>query len=363
MDKATSIYLNFLRFFSAMLVFVFHAKHSKFDGAWLNSVGGYGHDAVIVFFVLSGFVITYITSIKQSTFSNYSKDRLARLYSVVAPALLLTLILDFFGKYFDASMYTGGHYQSSDPVQRFLANIFFINEIWFSSWRAFSNGPFWSLSYEFWYYAIYGVYFYFTKWKRFLFIGVTLLIAGPKILILFPIWIMGAATFHFSKKMALSKFYSLCFVITPVAIYCIYRDIGGPEFLFKETADFLGRDFVYKDLKWSREFVNDYIVGALLAIHLLGITSASKWLKFSSLDFVEQKIRYFSNMTFALYLLHFPFLQFYGSFINQGVIIVFLAFLSVLLLAPYTEGKKKEWRKLIDVIIHKIAQVKSRKFD
>ena len=47
----------------------------------------------------------------------------------------------------------------------FLAAATFTNEIWFSSIRPFSNGPFWSLGYEAWYYAIFGVWT-FTRGRR-----------------------------------------------------------------------------------------------------------------------------------------------------------------------------------------------------
>lgn len=346
MNRTTSIYLDFVRFLSAVLVFFCHAKYSRFDGAWLKEVGAYGHDAVIVFFVLSGFVIACISSTRESTARCYCISRLARLYSVVMPALLLTLVLDFFGQHIDASMYAGEHYQASEPGKRLFANIFFVNEIWFTSFRAFSNGPFWSLSYEFWYYAIYAAYYYFSGWSKWLLTGVAIVIAGPKILILFPVWMIGVVTFHLSKKIHMSELTGLCLAIAPIVVYFKFRYIGMPEFLLNDTAEILGRDFVYEDIKLSSRFLNDYIVGGLLAIHLLGVISIAG--RFSLPSAIEKPIRYLAGMTFALYLFHYPFLQFYGSIVNDGVIVVILTFLSVLVLAPYTEGKKKEWYSFIE---------------
>jgi len=229
-----------------------------------------------------------------------------------------------------------------------MLSLFFLNEIWFTSCRAFSNLPFWSLSYEFFYYLIFGAYFYFSGWKKWFFTGIFMSIAGPKILILFPVWLTGVATFHLSKKIKPGTIKALCLIIAPIIIYDVYRDIGSQRFLMKETVELLGRDFVYRDLRWSRAFINDYIVGILVAIHILGIVAIPE--KFSFPRVVEKTIRYFAGMTFALYLFHYPLLQFYGSFVEHGVTIFVLTFLSVLLITPLTEGKKRQWRKFINSI-------------
>ena len=147
MNKALSVYLDFTRFLAAMLVFFFHASYTRFDGQWLSAVGVYGRDAVMAFFVLSGFVIAYVSNNRETHLRDYSISRLARLYSVVVPALLLTLLADYIGRRIDPSMYAGDYYQDSQPILRSIANLLFVNEIWFKSWRAFSNGPFWSMTF------------------------------------------------------------------------------------------------------------------------------------------------------------------------------------------------------------------------
>ena len=348
MNKTASIYLDLIRFLSAILVFLAHAKYNRFDGEWLKSVGdlGLGHDAVIIFFVLSGFIIAYITSRKESTLVNYSKRRLARLYSVVVPALVLTLVLDYFGKSINPDMYVGVQYQASDPIYRLFANLFFINELWFNSWRAFSNGPFWSLSYEFWYYVIFASWFFFSHYKRWILTALAMLIAGPKILILLPIWIMGVVAFHLSSRITINNFAALFFAVTPLIVYILIREAGLQKYLLSLTIETLGFDFVYEDLKWSRRFLSDYIVGGLVSIHLIGMISLSKSFSFPS--FLEKVIRYFAGMTFAFYLFHYPFLQFFGSFLNEGVAIVVLTSISIILIAPFTEGKKRECAALLE---------------
>jgi len=360
MNKTTSIYLDLLRFTSAILVFVFHASYARYDGEWLNSVSAFGHDAVMIFFVLSGFVIAFITKTKETELFHYIKSRLGRLYSVVIPALILTVALDLIGKNIDPSMYVGGHFQASEPIYRLFANLLFINEIWFDSWRAFSNGPFWSLSYEFWYYVIFASWFYFSGNKKLLLTSLAMLIAGPKILILFPVWLMGVLTFHLSSKVNLNKFMAFLCVVLPIFIYALMREYGIQKLLLAQTVEFLGRDFVYTDLKWSRRFISDYIVGGLVSIHILGMISLSKTFSFSKV--AEKVIRYFAGMTFAFYLLHYPLLQFFGSIVDEGVVIVALTSITIVLLAPLTEGKKREWVVLIDKVLLYLTNLSKNTF-
>ena len=71
MSPGLSTYLHMLRFFAALVVFAHHAGYERFDGQWIGFLAGYGHEAVLVFFVLSGFVITYATDTREHTPSVY----------------------------------------------------------------------------------------------------------------------------------------------------------------------------------------------------------------------------------------------------------------------------------------------------
>ena len=78
---------------------IVHANYDRFTGGlpvvW--RISHLGNDAVMVFFVLSGFVIAYVANSKEKTIESYFISRFARLYSVVLPALILTIIFDYFG--------------------------------------------------------------------------------------------------------------------------------------------------------------------------------------------------------------------------------------------------------------------------
>jgi peptidoglycan/LPS O-acetylase OafA/YrhL len=127
---------------------------------------GLGHQAVIVFFALSGYLVggRALEDILTQRFSwpQYLLRRLTRLWIVIIPALLLTLLLDdigsgqtaglgYDGRYYD--IYTSGP-PASDGIDHslltFLGNIAFLQTIALPTYG--SNGPMWSLANEFWYY-------------------------------------------------------------------------------------------------------------------------------------------------------------------------------------------------------------------
>ncbi|MFL6634022.1 MAG: acyltransferase family protein, partial [Massilia sp.] len=58
-----SVYLDLLRYFAALMVYLFHAGH--FSQYKLPFFGTYGGLGVAVFFVLSGFVIAFSSTGKR----------------------------------------------------------------------------------------------------------------------------------------------------------------------------------------------------------------------------------------------------------------------------------------------------------
>ena len=120
--------------------------------------GRIGDAAVIVFFVLSGFVIAYVADTKERTIQVYAASRLARLWSILIPALAVTLIVDRIGLDLDPTVYEGwGRSLAplSSPLQ-LVPTAVFVNELWFAGIPPLSNAPAWSIAFEFWYYAIFG---------------------------------------------------------------------------------------------------------------------------------------------------------------------------------------------------------------
>ncbi len=116
MNRTTSVYLDAVRLFAALVVVLTHLAYSRFSGGLLIELRTYGNDAVMVFFVLSGYVIAYTAATRDHELGTYTVNRLARLYSVALPAVLLTWLLDQMGQGFDSVLYDGFWYKGDDPL-------------------------------------------------------------------------------------------------------------------------------------------------------------------------------------------------------------------------------------------------------
>src|SRR6188768_540785 len=178
MNKELSTYLDVLRVGAAATVFMGHLSWIAISGGLLWQMQPYGHSAVIVFFVLSGFVIQYAADVKERTLFDYSVARLARLYSVVLPAILLTAVCDAIGMQHNAAVYDMS--RETHPLWRMLLGVLFLTQSWGHA-SLLSNEAYWSLPHEFWYYVIFAAATFLKGRQRILALVVSGAIAGPAI--------------------------------------------------------------------------------------------------------------------------------------------------------------------------------------
>jgi len=75
MTQALSLYLDALRFGAALTVFLGHYAGGRHSGGLFWQMIPYGRVAVLAFFVLSGFVITWVTETKEQTIEEYGLSR------------------------------------------------------------------------------------------------------------------------------------------------------------------------------------------------------------------------------------------------------------------------------------------------
>ncbi|UQV45195.1 acyltransferase family protein [Janthinobacterium lividum] len=171
----TSIWLNVMRALAAQAVVVGHANDLFFDyaattGGWLPELahmcGSSAHKAVIMFFVMSGFLIggPVIDALRAGRFDSfkYFIDRLTRLWIVILPALLMTALLDALAfRYGDGvsllasrTPFFPAWWSSIEPdsIKTFVLNVFFLQMI--IGFQYGTNLSLWSLSNEFWYYIL-----------------------------------------------------------------------------------------------------------------------------------------------------------------------------------------------------------------
>ena len=124
---------------------------------------------------------------------------------------MIGFALDLWGRSISSETYQN-IFATNYLEAKVLISSLFLHECWFFSVRPGSNGPFWSLSYEFLYYMIFGSIMLLPSLKSKL-IGVLLwiLIAGPKILLLFPRWLIGCLAYYGCKSSRINIFLATFF--------------------------------------------------------------------------------------------------------------------------------------------------------
>ena len=301
--------LDTLRILAALAVFLGHTNFFWFFGQ--SSIGPQnGQDYVVIFFVLSGFVIAWsVDKKKDLKFSQYGFDRLTRLWTVALPALVIGFCLDHFGAKINPQNYNS--ILSTNHTESKLAiSAFFLHESWFFSVRPGSNGPFWSLSYEFFYYWIFGsVILLPTTSKKIIGTLTAALIAGPKILLLFPCWLIGSLAYHAckSKSRWLNIYLSLALMV-PSGWY-LFVTLKERWFTWNPW-DIPGLGL--PPLFYSAKFYDDYLIALALAAFIVGI---SYWLTMEKQmkGPLTSTIKHLAGCSFSLYAMHFPAMAFLGS--------------------------------------------------
>ena len=324
--RNASILLDVLRFAAALAVALSHVP--LFMTATPLIPERSGNTAVCVFFVLSGFVIRYVTVMRVPTGRDYCIDRITRIYSVVLPALLLTVLLEYTALAHAPAVFrlaanpTAWRYV---PAQ-LLQNLTFTVGWW--DWGAppLSNGAFWSLSFECVYHALYGLMHYSPR-GRWIFVPLLLLLVGPSIALLFPIWLLGAglydvyATLHRHRNglpWAALVFVSYGGLLIrfrkPILHWLTLTDVTQrTAALTHFVARFgWGREFFHGvPLHWLDRLSYSYFIsGTLLALAMLPLLLALDRFLPTASRLVERRVRFVADSTFTLYLLHLPVLLF-----------------------------------------------------
>jgi peptidoglycan/LPS O-acetylase OafA/YrhL len=258
-------------------------------GAWVfYSLTSFGHPAVMVFFVLSGFWITKVVVERQAagTFSwgGYLLERLSRLWLVLLPALLLGAAADFITLrvlHFPPPHW-GAQSIPPDVDTHFNLSTWFANAFFLQGLFAFAfgtNGPLWSLTNEFWYYL----------WFPALHIAVTTRrVTVPAVLALgtatlfnsflpgFVCWLCGSALYMASRRSAGPKGWPALLTWIPFLVL----------FVADRPTD-----------SWLRDI-------ALALAAVLPFWQAMGW----SFRRGEALAAYGAGSSFSLYVIHFPLL-------------------------------------------------------
>ena len=302
LESSSSAYLDTLRICAALSVLIYHVYFH-----WLPThkitiaFDRISHTAVVVFFVLSGYVIAYTTSNKTNSANDYFVARFSKLYSVVLPAIVLTGISQYLIRSFSPELIL--NYGRNSGISHYIISTLFCNEVWFYSTAPQLNMPLWSLSFEFWYYVIFGL-FHYRKFQRsypLLAIGACL-IAGPKILLMMPIWLFGYFAYKIPHKFVLNKFMTWGVVIISISLTFIL------VYFVKPLSDLGTYPLVY-----ASQFLTDWMIGAAIAFGLYFLPTTNIRAKMSD---TALGIRKMADLTFPLYVLHLPLILLWDTFLK-----------------------------------------------
>lgn len=309
--------LDLIRALAAGAVCVSHLRNLMFvdyrasagiglAGKAFYFVSNYGHTAVIVFFLLSGYFVggSVLRQVEAGTWSwqRYLTERMSRLWIVLIPALLLTLFWDRMGialaggpfylgteGTFDQQINVASHLGQST----LLCNLVFLQTLTCGTYG--SNGPLWSLANEFWYYMWFPAGYVLLRQRR----GFSAIVAGvlalgtiiafPSLLSGFGLWMLGVVLVllekHFPARSART---------------------GLPWFTLASGAVFLAALVLARVLLLT----NDWIVGVPCFVFLRCILWENVRLRPASLSRLAV---IFSGFSYSLYLTHFSFILFVAA--------------------------------------------------
>lgn len=320
--------LDAIRAISALVVMVGHTRNAILPDFHLIAnptvfdkvfylISGMGHQAVMVFFVLSGYLVGGAAWHNRQRFSTrgYAVARLSRLWTTVLPALALTALADALllsaqpGFFQSAAALTWHSSPSAETYSNSgmtaLANALFLQTI--SAPTFGSNGPLWSLANEAWYYAIFALVMLAsgaasplrgsTLWRVACAGAVLLwcLWVPAEMALLFIPWLMGMAI-HIVPQLQLiaSRMAGWAALILMLALLVAARTNQLPN---------------------SFSTLPDLLLGFAVALWLLHVHQ-------SRLDLQHPWLRgpsvFLSEISFSLYVIHMPLVFLFGGLVLGG---------------------------------------------
>lgn len=263
----------------------------------LSFLTGFAHQAVVIFFLLSGWLVggSFLNKLKNSdVVFTYAIDRITRLWIVMIPVFVTTLGLAMLSGIVDPMGfdYSAGNEYSAAV---FFGNLIGLQEFVLPNYGG--NFALWSLAYETWYYVLFPLLIMAliakktaTRIGSAIVVVIIALNLNTGILLYFSVWILGAAGSRI--KINLNAPSQKLLIVTFFVIAIIFRLRGSNNILTSES------------------FFQDVLYGLVF----LMILSSRQWLA----DINSRKVRWFkiagsflSQFSFTLYVIHVPLLKFF----------------------------------------------------
>ncbi|MEH3045715.1 acyltransferase family protein [Sphingomonas adhaesiva] len=339
MNKTTSVYLDAWRIIAACVVLLAHVNDwgGQAIPFFTPAVASQG---VLIFFVLSGFVISYVVTRREGDWRSYAVARAARIYSVALPAIALTFLIDAVAPplphwIVDDTAVTAA------PLQA-LAGLTFLNELWSHHIQLGSNSPYWSMGYEVPFYICFGLALFLQRGRKWL-VLLAIAIYGPRIAIMGTIWLMGAATQLVCRRRLVGRGAGIVlFVASMAVIMTVNALVWFGMMSWTDSPIFWHR---------LRDLPADFLIATAFAAGIVGIDAACRGM--TPPAGLARAIQWWAGCTFTLYLFHVPLSQALVGLSpallrgSGGVVTLLVAIVLVTLaIAELTERRKVWWHAL-----------------
>lgn len=322
MDHNLSLKLDVLRGYSALAVLLAHINQwfvlplTGIETASRYFWNAISHYAVIVFFVISGYVITYSllqNQRKNGQINNFSflRSRALRILPPFIAALIFSILVALGIQYFQLHGATGFKTPADLWVARdnvvlnlrdILATAFLSNGVIPGTAAIITNGALWSLSYEVWMYGIallcaqacdcrHG-----CRWLAILaLVGFALLLWDNRLFLEYAVyWAFGGALLLYSALQAQWRFFPL--ILGLVALPGLITCIVSPMRLLP---------------------LNHGALSLPINLFALTLMTGVFWLQQNwKLGPIDRLGIFLSHFSYTLYIIHFPILLLLFSFFH-----------------------------------------------
>jgi len=309
LGPALSAYLDLLRFLATVAVLCGHLEQDGFATAGFP-LTHLGREAVVLFFVLSGYIIHHTTLARGHGPGAYCIARATRLYSVAVPAVLATVLLALLLAQSGVESLVA--LTTRHPVTTWTvpSALLFLDQCWWNRTALPLNEPYWSLCYEAWYYLLFGIFLYAPRPWRWPLMTASLLVAGPAIAALLPVWLLGAwlsargnVALPPGRRTAWLVYLGSVAVIGLVAASGL--DDRVRDLLFDAVPGF-------RHLVFAQRLFTDYLVGVAVVLHLWAFVRLGTAVD-DSLRRLAPACRWLAGSSFTIYLCHRPMTLVWGA--------------------------------------------------
>lgn len=250
-DSHHAILISLLRGLAAIQVVAAHLRAQIYPSlkgvvdptAWYQALAfftGFAHQAVVVFFLLSGWLVggSLLNKLHEPrALTSYAIDRMTRMWIVLIPAFLLTLVIGAVGNVVNPAALSFAP-ENEYSMAAFIGNLFGLQDM--AVPRFGGNFALWSLANEMWYYVLFPLLVLPFSGKTVVGRATALLIfmlaawylSGP-IMLYLPVWLLGVA---FSRvRIDASAGQRGVFILVLMALSVYFRLTGSNDKLEAES--------------------------------------------------------------------------------------------------------------------------------